>query len=119
MIALATLRDLPLIGILRGFTCDQLPEILSAAADGGLRNLEITMNSPEAAAQIRLARQLAGGRLSVGAGTVTSMQLLRTALDAGAMFIVTPALNREVVAECVRQKIPVCPGAASRRHAER
>lgn len=103
--------ELPLIGILRGFSLAQLPPILAATEGGGLRNVEITMNSPGACEQIRRASETGG--LNVGAGTVTSLSLLQAALDAGAKFIVTPALNREVIRECVRQSVPVFPGAFS------
>ncbi len=60
----------PIIGILRGFTLGQMTEIVRAALRGGLRNIEITMNSPDAARQLREAVAVAEGRLNIGAGTV-------------------------------------------------
>ena len=108
---LASINNLPLIGILRGFHPEQLPPILQAVTDGGLRNVEITMNSPSAAAQIQLARS--GSSLVVGAGTVTSHELLVHAVDAGAQFIVTPNLNREIVSACVQRRVPILPGVCS------
>jgi 2-dehydro-3-deoxyphosphogluconate aldolase / (4S)-4-hydroxy-2-oxoglutarate aldolase len=105
----AAILKLPLIGILRGFRPEQLPHIFCAVAAGGLRNIEITMNSPGATDQIRFALEMGG--LHVGAGTVTTLELLEEALAAGAEFIVTPTFNREIVSECVRRKLPVFPGA--------
>src|SRR3954471_16442326 len=110
MQALTSILELPVIGILRGFSVEQLPDIVGAVARGGLRNIEITMNSPEAGRQIRRAVELGNG-LNIGAGTVTSPELLQQALQAGAKFIVTPTMNREVIGECVRQQVPVFPGA--------
>jgi 2-dehydro-3-deoxyphosphogluconate aldolase/(4S)-4-hydroxy-2-oxoglutarate aldolase len=104
---------LPIVGILRGFTTAQVVEIVKASLRGGLRNLEITMGSPETPAQIREARKIAGDRMCIGAGTVLNLELLQKAIDAGASFIVTPIVNTEVVQECVRQNIPVFPGAYS------
>src|SRR5687768_7047743 len=88
---------LPVIGILRGFNRDQLLEIVSAALRGGLTNLEITMNTADAARQIQEATTAVAGRMNIGAGTVTSLALLDEALGAGATFIVTPSLNPDVM----------------------
>ena len=110
---LTSILELPVIGILRGFSAQQLPDILGAITRGGLRNLEITMNSPGAVAQIAQTRALAGGKVNVGAGTVTSPSLLDEALEAGAIFIVTPTINHDIIRECVRNNVPVFPGAFS------
>jgi len=101
---------LPIIGILRGFNASQTEQIIEAAIRGGLRNIEITMNTPDAAGQIRRA---ARGNLNIGAGTVLTRATLDEALEAGAKFIVTPTVQTDIIAECVRQKIPVFPGAFS------
>jgi len=106
-------ESLPVVGILRGFTRPQLLEIVSAALRGGLRNLEITMNTPEAAQQIKEAKAIGAGQINVGAGTVTSPALLEEALRAGASFIVMPTLNAEVVERCVQEDVPAFPGAFS------
>jgi len=110
---LTSLLDLPLIGILRGFAPAQLPGIVRAVVAGGLRHLEITMNSDAAARQIKQVCELSGGRLNIGAGTVTSVPLLEQALGAGAAFVVTPAVRADVIRECVRRGVPVMPGAMS------
>src|SRR5262245_31151060 len=104
-------QELPIVGILRGFTLGQMTEIVRAAIRGGLRNLEITMNTPDAARQLREAVTVAEGQLNIGAGTVINLALFDQALAAGAAFVVTPTVELKVVAECVNQKIPVFPGA--------
>ncbi len=106
-------QEVPLIGILRGFAMHQIEPLISAAVHGGLQNLEITMNSPDAAGLIRLAVECAKGALNIGAGTVTSRCLLDEALGAGASFIVTPTLTVDVLDQCVRLRTPVFPGALS------
>ena len=106
-------QQLPIVGILRGFTLGQVTQIVHAAVRGGLRNVEITMNSPDAARQLREAVTVAEGQLNIGAGTVINLELLDQALVAGAAFVVTPTLEPKVIAECVNQKIPVFPGAFS------
>lgn len=102
---------MPIVGILRGFTKGQVTEIVHGSIRGGLTNLEITMNSPDAAAQIRHAVEIAEGRVNIGAGTVLDLELLDEALSAGASFIVTPTVAELVINECVSEKIPIFPGA--------
>lgn len=87
--------------------------MVEAVRDGELTNLEITMNTPGAAEQIRAAREIAGSALNIGAGTVTNLQLLEDALAAGASFIVTPIVVPAVIARCVQLKVPIFPGAFS------
>ena len=102
---------LPVIGILRGYTSQQVEQIVFHSARGGLRNIEITMNSTGAAGLIRLARERAGGAMNVGAGTVCTLDDLESALNAGATFIVTPIVNIDVIKVCNDENVPVIPGA--------
>ena len=104
---------LPLVGILRGLPAEKLRPVVEAARDGGLTNLEITMNTPGAAAQILAAKEIARDKLNIGAGTVTTMRLLDEALESGAGFIVTPTLTISVIERCVQLGVPVFPGAFS------
>lgn len=102
---------MPLIGILRGQPAGVIDPLVQALADGGFTALEITMNSPGAAGQIRAAVNQAQGRIAVGAGTVTSLAELDEAHAAGASFIVTPIVVPEVITACVQRGLPVFPGA--------
>jgi 2-dehydro-3-deoxyphosphogluconate aldolase/(4S)-4-hydroxy-2-oxoglutarate aldolase len=102
---------LPIVGILRGFPPHQSARLLDAARSGGLKNVEITMDSPSAAEQIRRAIDAHGTEMNIGAGTVTSVDLLERALDSGARFIVTPSIHPGVMARCRDLGVPVFPGA--------
>ncbi|MBD3378915.1 MAG: 2-dehydro-3-deoxyphosphogluconate aldolase, partial [Candidatus Omnitrophica bacterium] len=106
-------QSLPLMGILRGITERDIEPLLETAVDSGLRAFEITMNTEGAPKLIKKAVRISKGRISVGAGTVLGRGQLEEALDAGAGFIVTPGCDAEVVGECVREGIPVYPGALS------
>ena len=107
----AHFRELPVVGILRFFPAYQVKQLVPAALAGGLRNLEITMNSAGAEDLIRVACDLVGDRGNVGAGTVTTLAELDRALGAGASFVVTPAVVPEVIRACVERSVPVMPGA--------
>lgn len=104
-------RKTPILGILRGVESAAIEPLAEAAAAAGLYAVEITMNTADAPALIRRMIAAARGRLAVGAGTVLTRDDLRAARDAGATFAVLPTLVPVVVAECVRDAMPVFPGA--------
>ena len=107
----ARFMAMPLIAILRGQPAAMIDSVVAALIDGGFVALEITMNTPDAPAQIRAAVAGAQTRLSVGAGTVTNLAELDEAHAAGASFLVTPVVVPDVISECVRRGLPVFPGA--------
>jgi 2-dehydro-3-deoxyphosphogluconate aldolase/(4S)-4-hydroxy-2-oxoglutarate aldolase len=108
---LSRFKEIPLLGILRGITSDSIDPLTETAVSSGLYAIEITMNTPDAPALIDRMVMAAGGRLAVGAGTVLTIDDLHSALDAGATFIVMPALIPDVMDYCVKNAIPVFPGA--------
>lgn len=108
---IARFRKKPLLGIVRGVKPDEIAPLAEAVISAGLETLEITMNTDNAPSLIRSMVKAAKDKLTIGAGTVLSMEELKSALDAGAAFIVMPALVRDVTEYCVKNKIPVFPGA--------
>ena len=105
------MKTKPILGILRGAPTNIIEPLVETVIEAGLETLEITMNTPGAAEQIKKAKVVAKGRLTIGAGTVLNMEDLKTALDAGATFIVSPVIIKDVIEYCVKHKIPVFPGA--------
>lgn len=101
----------PLLGILRGAKLDVIEPLIETVISAGLETIEITMNTPNAPELIRAAVAAGKKRITIGAGTVLTIEDLENALNAGATFIVMPVLVREVVTYCVGRKIPVFPGA--------
>jgi 2-dehydro-3-deoxyphosphogluconate aldolase/(4S)-4-hydroxy-2-oxoglutarate aldolase len=109
----AVFKKQPILGILRGADRDIIEPLVETVISAGLKTLEITMNTAGAAELIRKAKQVSRGRLTLGAGTVLTLQDLKIALKSGATFIVMPVLVNDVVKYCVKNKIPVFPGALS------
>jgi 2-dehydro-3-deoxyphosphogluconate aldolase/(4S)-4-hydroxy-2-oxoglutarate aldolase len=101
----------PIVGILRGFDAALVGEMVRAARRGGLLNLEVTMNSPQAQESIHAALDEGAGEINVGAGTVCTRSDLEGALAAGAGFIVTPVLVPEIIQACRGRGVPVIAGA--------
>lgn len=104
-------KQKPILGILRGIEAELIEPLVETVISAGLATLEITMNTAKAAQLIKKAKQISDGRLTLGAGTVLTQQDLKSALGSGASFIVLPILIKEVVEYCVKNKIPVFPGA--------
>ena len=104
-------EDLPLLGILRGITAQDVSPLAQVILDSGLKAIEITMNTANAAELIQQMRNQLDKQVLVGAGTVLTMEQLYDALNAGAQFIVMPTLQIDVVEYCAKNNIPVFPGA--------
>ncbi len=104
-------RELPILGILRGVEADEIEPVVETVVSSGLKTIEITMNTPGAPVLIQKMVKSARNRLEIGAGTVLKKDDLHSALDAGATFIVMPVLVEDVVQYCVKNSIPVFPGA--------
>ncbi|MDD5477044.1 MAG: bifunctional 4-hydroxy-2-oxoglutarate aldolase/2-dehydro-3-deoxy-phosphogluconate aldolase [Candidatus Omnitrophica bacterium] len=106
-------KEKPILGILRGVEVSQIEPLVETVIEAGLETLEITMNTSGVSDLIKKAKQVSRGRLILGAGTVLTLQDLKIALKSGATFIVMPVLVNDVVKYCVKNKIPVFPGALS------
>jgi 2-dehydro-3-deoxyphosphogluconate aldolase/(4S)-4-hydroxy-2-oxoglutarate aldolase len=94
---IAVFKQKPVLGILRGIEAELIEPLVETVISAGLATLEITMNTAKAAQLIKKAKQISGGRLTLGAGTVLTQQDLKSALGSGASFIVLPILVKEVV----------------------
>ncbi|MFT5885411.1 MAG: 2-dehydro-3-deoxyphosphogluconate aldolase/(4S)-4-hydroxy-2-oxoglutarate aldolase [Arcticibacterium sp.] len=103
-------ENAPIVGILRGHNLNTCRKIADCFLEAGLYTLEVTMNT-EGVDEIISALAKEYPQMSVGAGTVLDTDGLQKALDAGAQFIVTPIVDKEVIKTCVAQGIPVFPGA--------
>ncbi|MFC1704518.1 bifunctional 4-hydroxy-2-oxoglutarate aldolase/2-dehydro-3-deoxy-phosphogluconate aldolase [Candidatus Omnitrophota bacterium] len=102
---------LPIMGIIRGVSHDAIAPLTESVISSGLKTIEITMNTPDAAQLLRQMVKTASGRLTIGVGTVLSVDDVKKALDSGATFIVSPTLVPEVVEYCAKHTIAVFPGA--------
>ena len=107
----AVFKKLPIMGILRGVEPDSIGSLLETIESSGLKTIEITMNTAGAADLIKKAVGFSKGKHTIGAGTVLDMESLKSALDSGASFVVTPVLAEEVMQHCRKNKIPVFSGA--------
>jgi 2-dehydro-3-deoxyphosphogluconate aldolase/(4S)-4-hydroxy-2-oxoglutarate aldolase len=97
------LRSVPVIGIARRCPSHSAGAVAAAAARGGLRVLELTMDADDApAAHV--------ADLCVGAGTVRTAAAARAALAAGASFLVAPGFDPDVVRVAMDADAVMIPG---------
>lgn len=90
---------------------DALP-LAKALIDGGLPVAEVTFRTAAAADSIRAISE-AYPEMLVGAGTVTNLEQAKTAVAAGAKFLVTPGFSDEVTRYAVENDIPIFPGTCT------
>ena len=79
---------------------------------GGIDVMEITFRTAAAQESIAAVAKECPGML-VGAGTVNTLEQCKTAVEAGAKFIVAPGYCEEVVVWCLENNIPVTPGCVT------
>jgi 2-dehydro-3-deoxyphosphogluconate aldolase/(4S)-4-hydroxy-2-oxoglutarate aldolase len=111
-----TLRQIESIGVVpvvRASSADEAMQAIDAIRAGGINVLEITMTVPGAIGVIAEVTKRYGTDVVVGAGTVLNPETARRCIDAGAVFVVSPALNVDTIAACIEAGIPVMPGALS------
>ena len=101
----------PVIGILRGIAGDFAQPLLATAFAAGLTAIEITLNTPDAAAIVARCRaDVPPGKL-LGMGTVRNAAEADIAIGAGAMFLVTPNTDPKVIGLARHHEVPVIAGA--------
>ncbi|GHF22821.1 bifunctional 4-hydroxy-2-oxoglutarate aldolase/2-dehydro-3-deoxy-phosphogluconate aldolase [Pseudolysinimonas yzui] len=83
----------------------------AALAAGGIGCVEITLRTPAALAAITAIAD--AGTSLVGVGTVVTPDDLNRAADAGALFVITPGVDREVIDLARERGLDILPGVAT------
>jgi len=109
--AVTVIREIGIIPVIRADSPDAAIAVVDALGAAGLVIAEITMTVPRAIAAIEAVSKRFGDRMLVGAGTVTDADTARRAADAGAEFVVSPCLVREVIDAMRGAGVAVLPGA--------
>ncbi|EFL23128.1 2-dehydro-3-deoxyphosphogluconate aldolase/4-hydroxy-2-oxoglutarate aldolase [Streptomyces himastatinicus ATCC 53653] len=105
---------LPLMAILRGFDPARSVEVSRRAWDVGIHLVEVPIQSETAVAALRAAVEAGEERGAVvGAGTVTTVERVEQAVEAGAGFTVAPGFSREVAEASLAAGLPHLPGVAT------
>src|SRR5690554_6599105 len=99
-----------IVAILRGLSEDKVFSVVRALTAGGVKVVELTMDTPGALTMIErlIAENMEG--VYVGAGTVLNPAAVREACAAGAQFIITPMFDQRTVEEALKENRPIIPG---------
>ncbi len=100
-----------IIAIMRGVEREHVAAATEALLLGGITVMEITLNSPDALRIIDSMQTQYATQMFIGAGTVLDLQDAKSAIAAGASYLVTPNTDEEVIRWAKSQDIPVFPGA--------
>ena len=104
------LDQCPLVAITRGVTPAEAEAIGDAIQEGGIRIVEVPLNSPDPLRSIELLARRFGESMLVGAGTVLTVEQVRQVRDAGGRIIVSPDTNTDVIAATAEAGMVSSPG---------
>jgi 2-dehydro-3-deoxyphosphogalactonate aldolase len=102
--------ECPLIAIIRGVTPAEAVDIAKVLLDGGIRIIEVPLNSPDPLTSIEKIAGALGEEALVGAGTVLNPADVQRIQDVGGRIIVSPNTNPAVVGATAQAGIVSLPG---------
>ena len=108
---LSKMTEAGLVAVVRAKDAEEAIKIADACLAGGCPSIELTYTVPGAPKVIEaLASKYANGEMLLGAGTVLDSETARSAILAGANYIVSPAFDLETAKLCGRYRVPYIPG---------
>lgn len=106
-----------IIAIVRGVEPEKCLKVADALYEGGIRLMEVTFNQKDpasfadTAAAIKAIGEKYEGKMLVGAGTVTTVELVEIAAAAGAKYMISPDVNEDVIRRTRELGLVSMPGA--------
>jgi len=100
-----------IVAIVRGANPKDVLKITNALYDGGVKIVEVTMNSQEPLQVITELVQEMGDKMLIGAGSVLDKDTAKAAIEAGAKFIISPSLDIETIQITKKYGAVSIPGA--------
>lgn len=111
MSTLTQILEHKIIAIIRCVEPKDVLNIVHALYEGGVRVLEITLNSQGALKSIKDIESKWGELITVGAGTVMDCDSAKAAIAVGAKFIISPIVDAEIIKVTKQNGIVSIPGA--------
>jgi 2-dehydro-3-deoxyphosphogluconate aldolase/(4S)-4-hydroxy-2-oxoglutarate aldolase len=103
--------EIGIVPVIRAASQREALMAVEAVSEGGIPIVEITMTVPGAIEVIRELAKSISSRVLIGAGTVLDAKTARRCRDAGAEFLVSPALNIETIEFAVKEEMLIMAGA--------
>jgi 2-dehydro-3-deoxyphosphogluconate aldolase/(4S)-4-hydroxy-2-oxoglutarate aldolase len=111
MTTLSHILEHKIVAIIRGANPADVLKIAMALHEGGIRTLEVTLNSPDALAVVKDLSVKMWKELVIGMGTVLDPAAAKEAILAGAKFIVSPSFHSETIQATKKLGAISIPGA--------
>ena len=111
MSVLSQILEYKIVAILRGMQSKDVLNIVNALIDGGVKIVEVTLNSKDALSVIENLTHTLGDKILIGAGTVLNTNDAKNAITAGAKFLISPSLNIDVIKTAKDAGLVSIPGA--------
>lgn len=114
---ISEILDRRIIAIVRGVETEKVVRVAQALYDGGVTLVELTFDQKKPASWRETADAIAsikarlGDRMFIGAGTVTSVELVELAAKAGAGYIISPDTDPAVITRTRELELVSLPGA--------
>jgi 2-dehydro-3-deoxyphosphogluconate aldolase / (4S)-4-hydroxy-2-oxoglutarate aldolase len=108
------LSSAPIMAVFRGLSPAETVRLAEAAWEIGVTQVEVPIESVDAIPSLVAAVEAGRDRgARVGAGTIVTPSQLRSAIDAGAAYAVSPGLDPNLVTLADRAELPLLPGVAT------
>ncbi|MEI3612764.1 bifunctional 4-hydroxy-2-oxoglutarate aldolase/2-dehydro-3-deoxy-phosphogluconate aldolase [Pseudogracilibacillus sp. SO30301A] len=105
------LNESGVVAIIRGLQPNYIYSVVEALKKGGVRAIEVTVDTPNVCEVVEKLRSLHTNDLSIGAGTVLNSRMAEEVIEAGAQFILSPNVNKKVIETTKQHDIISIPGA--------
>ncbi len=109
---LKKIKEKKLVPVVKLDRAEDAEPLCEALCEGGLPVAEITFRTSAAEESIRTAVRKFPDMM-VGAGTVINVEQAKRAVDAGASFLVSPGISREVTEWALKNRICIFPGTCT------
>lgn len=98
------------VAVLRVKEAEKLKKIIDAIYAGGVSVVEITMTVPNAIQLIEKMNKELDEDIVLGVGSVLNKSVAEDAIRAGAKYVVSPVLKKEIIETSHKYSIPAMPG---------
>jgi 2-dehydro-3-deoxyphosphogluconate aldolase/(4S)-4-hydroxy-2-oxoglutarate aldolase len=105
------LREAGLVAVIRGPSPEVTLKMVDALIAGGVKGIEITFSTPNAAEVTKSINQKYGTKIILGMGTLTEPKQVAEAKEAGVRFLVSPVCEPKLGAKMVASGLVVMIGA--------
>ena len=111
------IEEQKIIAIIRGMEPENIIKVAQALYEGGIRMIEVTFDQSDLKKQeatvesIRIISEFFKDKVFVGAGTVTTVDLVEKAAKAGAMYIISPDASEAFICKTRELGLVSIPGA--------